>query len=321
MRALAASLCSAALLMLAVVMMSFVLLQLAPGDPAQALAGEMGGGTAETLAEIRRSYGLDQPAHVQLLTWLGRVLVGDLGRSIFFNQPVTALIGQHLPATLLLAGAAMAFAIPVGTWLGVQAARRPQGWLSPILAVLSLTGFAAPVFWTGTLLLLAFASAIPLFPVQGMSDPALQARGLAHALDVAHHLVLPAATLGMVYLAQYSRLARASMLEVLGADYIRTARAKGLTEGAVIWRHALRNAVLPLVTVAGVQVSHLLAGAVLVETVFGWPGIGRLAFESILRRDVPLMLGILLCSALLVVVTNTLTDLAYRVIDPRISRR
>ena len=311
---------SAALLMLAVAGLSFLLLHLAPGDLAQILAGEMGGGTAETLAEIRRTYGLDQPAHVQFLTWLGRLLVGDFGRSAFYNRPVAALILEHLPATLLLAGTALSFAVLLGSWLGIQAARRPDGWLSAVITLVSLTGFSAPVFWTGSLLLLGFASAIPLFPVQGMSDPALQARGWAHALDVAHHLVLPAFTLGTVYLAQYSRLARASMIEVLAADYIRTARAKGLAPRAVLYGHALRNAVLPLVTVAGVQVSHLLAGAVLVETVFGWPGIGRLAYESILRRDAQLMLGILLCSALLVVVTNLLTDLAYRVIDPRIGR-
>jgi peptide/nickel transport system permease protein len=207
----------------------------------------------------------------------------------------------------------------VGTFLGVMAARRPNGWTSNFITVFSLIGYSAPVFWTGILLILLFASVVPIFPVGGIRDVTrLGAGWFASTIDILHHLVLPAATLAIIYLAQYSRLARASMLEVLGADYIRTARAKGLTERVVIFKHALRNAVLPVVTIAGLQFSSVLAGAVLVETVFAWPGLGNLAYQSILRRDSPTLLGILLFSAMVVIIVNMLTDLTYRLIDPRI---
>jgi peptide/nickel transport system permease protein len=201
----------------------------------------------------------------------------------------------------------------------VLASRRPNGWFSQSLTVLSVVGYAAPVFWTGIMLIIVFAAWLPLFPVSGMDDIANAGNGwFAYALDVAHHLVLPVATLSIIYVAQYSNLARASMLDVLGADYIRTARAKGLSEGSVYFKHALKNAILPVVTVAGLQFGNLLAGAILVETVFNWPGLGRLAFESILRRDHPTILGILFCSACMVIAANLLTDLVYRAIDPRI---
>ncbi len=206
-------------------------------------------------------------------------------------------------------------------WRMEQAALRGEKRWKGMYTILSLVGFSAPVFWTGIILLLVFASWIPLFPVQGMTDPRISGGFLVQGLDVLCHLVLPALTLGSVYLAQYSRLSRTSMLEALSADYIRTARAKGVRERSVVYRHALRNAILPIVTVVGVQVSHLLAGAVLVETVFGWPGMGRLAYESILRRDAPLMLGILFFTALLVIAANILTDIVYRAVDPRIRAR
>ena len=197
--------------------------------------------------------------------------------------------------------------------------RRPNGLLSQSITVLSLIGFAAPVFWTGIMLVILFASVWPILPVSGMRDiQSTGAAGLGDAVDVLHHLVLPTATLALVYLAQYSRLARSSMLDVLGADYIRTARAKGLPERVVFYKHALRNALLPVVTVLGLQFGNVLAGAILVETVFNWPGLGRLAFESVLRRDYPTILGVLLFAAIVVVVMNLLTDLAYRLIDPRI---
>ena len=174
------------------------------------------------------------------------------------------------------------------------------------------------MFWTGLVLLLLFSATVPLFPLSGMYDVRVERAGFAHALDVAHHLVLPALTLAIAFLAPYVRLARASMLDVLGADYIRTARAKGVSERAVHYRHALRNALLPVVTLTGLQFGNLLSGAVLVEAVFNWPGLGQLAFESILRRDHPTLLGILLFASVIVVAANLLTDLAYRLVDPRI---
>ena len=316
--ALGSRLLNAALLLLAVLVLNFMLIHLAPGDPAQVIAGEMGGASPEILAAVRKQYGLDQPITVQLGRYVARAATGDLGFSFYFNQPVSRLIAERLPATVLLMVASLGFAAVVGTLLGVLAARWPRGPLSMAVTLVSLAGYAAPVFWSGLLLLLLFASVLPLFPISGMFDVSQPKQGLAYALDVLHHLVLPTLTLGLVYLAQYSRQARAAMLDALGADYVRTARAKGLPERRVVLKHALRNALIPVVTLIGLQFSQLLAGAVLVETVFGWPGMGRLVLDSILRRDYPTLLGVLVVSALLVMAANLVTDLCYRLIDPRL---
>ena len=307
-------LANAALLLLAVVILNFSLIHAAPGDPAQVIAGEMGGASLEVIAEIRQRYGLDQPLAQQMVTYVGRVLHGDFGHSFYFNEPVTKLILQRMPATILLVLAALLLAVLTGTLLGILSARRPNSLLSHFVTLFSLAGYAAPVFWTGLMLILLFASYIPLFPASGMADVAHPKQGIAYILDVLHHLTLPALTLGIVYMAQYSRLARTSMIDALRADYIRTARAKGLRETVVVFKHALRNALIPVVTMVGLQFGHLFAGAVLVETVFSWPGLGRLVFESILRRDYPTLLGVLFFSALLVMLANILTDLAYRLI-------
>jgi len=305
-------------LVLAVVVLNFVLVHSAPGDPVETIAGASGGMSEELKAELRTKYGLDRPLPVQLGVYLKQVASGDLGYSYFFNLPVTGLIGERLPATLLLVLSAVALAFVAGTALGVLASRRPNGLLSQSITALSLVGFSAPVFWTGMMLIILLASAVPIFPVSGMRSVDSTASGPGDWLDVAHHLVLPMLTLALVYLAQYSRLARASMLDVLGSDYIRTARAKGLADRVVLYKHALRNAVLPVVTMLGLQFGNVVAGAVLVETVFNWPGLGRLAFDSVLRRDYPTILGVLLFSSIVVVVMNLVTDFVYRLIDPRI---
>jgi peptide/nickel transport system permease protein len=200
----------------------------------------------------------------------------------------------------------------------VLSSRRPNGPLSQFINVLSLVGFAAPVFWTGIMLVILFASVLPILPVSGMRAADASGGGWRDVVDVLWHLILPTLTLALVYVAQYSRLARSSMLDVLGSDFIRTARAKGLAERVVLYKHALRNAVLPVITVLGLQFGNVLAGAILVETVFNWPGLGRLAFESVLRRDYPTILGVLVFSSMVVIVMNLLTDLAYRLVDPRI---
>lgn len=319
MKATARQFIQSLLLVLAVVVLNFFLLQAAPGDPVETIAGASGGMSEDLKAELRSKYGLDQPLLVQLGVYLSKVAVGDLGYSYFFNAPVTELIVQRLPATLLLVVSAVLFAFLVGTAAGVLASRKPNGWLSQSITVVSLVGFAAPVFWTGMMLIILFAATWPLFPISDMRDVASSGDGgWRDVVDVAHHLVLPTVTLAMLFLAQYSRLSRASMLDVLGSDYVRTARAKGLGETTVLYKHALRNAVLPVVTVLGLQFGNVLAGAVLVETVFNWPGLGRLALESVLRRDYPTILGVLLFSAIVVVVMNLLTDYVYRLIDPRI---
>jgi peptide/nickel transport system permease protein len=307
------------ILMLGVVVLNFILIRLAPGDPAVVIAGEMGGGDAALLDAIRIEYGLDKPMLTQLGIYLGNILQGDLGQSFFFNQPVATLIGNRIGPTILLVLSAQVLSILLGVFLGVIAARKPNGVLSGVVSVVATVGYAVPVFWTGIMLIILFASVFPIFPVEGMQSVRLRDAGLwVKTVDIAHHLVLPAFTLALIYLAQYARLSRASMLEVLGSDYIRTARAKGAPERSVLFKHALRNASLPILTVAGLQFGNLISGALLVETVFNWPGMGRLAFESILRRDYPTVLGVLFFASAMVVVANLLTDLSYRLADPRL---
>ncbi|UWR22027.1 ABC transporter permease [Sulfitobacter sp. S190] len=307
------------LLLIAVVVLNFTLITIAPGDVADSIAGDMGGADAEVLAEIRTRYGLDQPFVVQLWRYVSKVAVLDLGYSYFYNQPVTDLILQRLPATLLLVFASQFLAITVGLLLGVMAARRPNSVPNLLVTFLSLFGFAAPVFWTGILLIILFVSVFPIFPVGGMMSASLiGAPFLERAVNVAYHLVLPMVTLASIYLALYSRLTRASLQEVLGSDYVRTARAKGLAENKVFYKHALKNSLGPLVTVAGLQFSAVISGAVVVEAVFSWPGLGTLALQSILARDTPTIMGILFFSSLVVIVVNIITDLVLRAIDPRI---
>lgn len=310
----------AALLLLAVLVLNFSMLHLAPGDIADTIAQASGGADAEVMAQIRREYGLDQPLWVQLSQYIGRVLHFDLGYSFFYNQPVTELILEKLPATLLLVITAQLLALVVGVFLGVVSARNPKGLVSYLVTFIALFGYAAPVFWTGILLLIAFSLKIPLFPVAGMVDVTVEGGFLVRALDIAKHMVLPVLTLSSIFLALYSRLCRASMMEVLGSDYIRTAKAKGLSERAITYKHALKNSLSPVVTLAGLQFSAVVSGAVLVETVFSWPGLGTLALQSIIARDTPTILGILFFSALVVIIGNLLTDLALRLIDPRVGK-
>jgi peptide/nickel transport system permease protein len=282
----------------------------------------MGGATEEMLESIREDYGLNKPVLTQLWIYISGVATGNLGESFFFNQPVSKLIAARIGPTILLVISAQIISIVLGVFLGVIAARKPNGVMSAFVSVFATIGYAVPVFWTGIMLIILFASAIPIFPVEGMQSVKLRdAPFLTQALDVAHHLVLPAFTLAIIYLAQYARLSRASMLEVLGSDYIRTARAKGSPERTVLFKHALRNAALPILTVAGLQFGNLISGALLVETVFNWPGMGRLAFESILRRDYPTIMGVLFFASAMVVVANILTDISYRWADPRLRGR
>ena len=305
-------------LLIAVIVLNFILIQIAPGDVALTLAGEQGSGSPEFLAAVRAQYGLDQPLLIQLFQYLWNVLQFDLGESFFWGRPVLELIQEKIFATILLAGTALAFAMTIGVLLGVFTARRPESMASHGVTILSLVGYALPVFWTAIMFLVVFSAKLGWFPIGGIEDVRYEGGFFGELLDLIKHLVLPAFTLGIIYLAYYSRLARASMLEVLESDYIRTARAKGVDERSVVYRHALRNALIPVVTIAGLQFGALFSGAVLVETVFSWPGLGRLAFESILRRDTPMMLGLLIVSAAMVIVANLLTDLVYQWIDPRI---
>lgn len=305
-------------MVIVVIVLNFLLLSAAPGDIVDVLAIQAGGATADQLEEIRREMGLDRGIFVQLASYVSQVLQGNLGYSLFYNESVSDLILNRLPNTLVLVLPAMIIAVVLGAFLGVISAYKPRGLLNHAVTLFSLIGFAAPVFWSGMVLLIVFAFWYPIFPAGGMFGIGGPPDGIAAVWELLHHLVLPVVSLSMVYLAQYSRQARATMLDVLGADYVRTARAKGLRENAVVFKHAFKNAVLPVVTLAGLQFSHAIAGAVLVETVFNWPGLGRLAVEAVLNRDFPLMLGLLLISSMLVVIVNLFVDWLYSVLDPRI---
>ena len=311
----------AILLLIAVLVLNFSLMHLAPGDVADTISQSMGGADQELLDQIRADYGLDQPFLVQLGRYIGGVLHFDLGFSFFYNQPVSQLIIERIPATLLLVVSAQLLALFVGVLLGVMSARKPNGITSHFVTFLALFGYSAPVFWTGILLLIGFSLKIQWFPVAGMQDVTIEGGFWVHFVDVARHLVLPMITLSSIFLALYSRLSRATMMEVLGSDYVRTAKAKGLTSNQVVYKHALKNALSPVITLAGLQFSAVVSGAVLVETVFSWPGLGTLAFQSIIARDTPTILGILFFSALVVILGNLLTDMALRLVDPRMRGR
>jgi len=311
----------AVILLTAVLVLNFSMMYLAPGDVADTISQSMGGADKEILDQIRADYGLDRPFLVQLGSYIGNVLTFDLGYSFFYNTPVTDLILQRLPATLLLVFTAQFLALFIGVLLGVISARRPNGITSHFVTILALFGYSAPVFWTGILLLIGFSLNVHWFPVAGMRDVTISGGFWVHFLDIVRHLVLPVITLGSIFLALYSRLCRATMLEVLGSDYIRTAKAKGLSDHEVVYKHALKNSLSPVITLAGLQFSAVISGAVLVETVFSWPGLGTLAFQSIIARDTPTILGILFFSALVVIVGNLLTDLVLRLIDPRIGAK
>jgi peptide/nickel transport system permease protein len=306
---------------LAMVIFNFALLHLAPGDAADVLAGEAGSATPEFMAQLRADFGLDRPLLVQLGYYLRQVLALDLGFSFRHKLPVLDLIVTRLPATLVLMGTAITLAVTLGMVLGVIAARYVNTWVDGVVSVFALLSYATPIFWIGLMLIVLFGIHLGWLPTHGMALAGTGVTGPAYALDVGRHLILPAATLALFYVALYTRLMRAAMLEVYTLDYVQSARAKGLGEGRIAVKHVLRNALLPVVTMAGVQVGHVLGGSVLVETVFGWPGLGRLAFESVFARDVNLLLGLLLFSSLLVVLANLATDLLYSVLDPRIAVR
>lgn len=308
----------AVILLLAVLVLNFSMMHLAPGDVADTIAQANGGADAEVLAAIRAEYGLDQPFLVQLGRYIGNVMQGNLGYSFYYREPVTELIMQRIPATLLLVFSAQIIALMVGVFLGVVSAQNPNGMTSHFVTFIALFGYSAPVFWTGILLLIGFSLQFQWFPVAGMRDVTIEGGFWVKTWDVLVHLVLPMVTLASVFLALYSRLTRATMLEQLRTDYVRTAYAKGVPHRKVVYQHALKNALSPVITLAGLQFSAVISGAVLVEAVFSWPGLGTLAFTSILARDTPTILGILFFSALVVIIGNLLTDLAQKLVDPRI---
>lgn len=302
----------------AILILNFLLLRLAPGDAASVLAGEAGSATPEYMAQLRQRFGLDQPLLVQLLLYVKNMVVLDLGFSFRYNLPVLTLILNRLGPTLLLMGVTLVLSVGAGVTLGIVAAGRPGSWRDTLISTLALISYATPLFWIGLMLVVVFSLKLDWLPTSGMETVAAFYQGWDRVFDIARHLILPAITLSLFYMALYTRLMRAAMLEQAGMDYVTTARAKGLSEGRITLAHVVRNAVLPVVTVAGVQLGGLLGGSIVVESVFAWPGLGLLAFQALFARDFNLLLGIFFLSASLVVAVNLAVDLVYTVLDPRI---
>ena len=306
------------LIIVGIIVVNFVMLNLPAGDMADVMAGTEGGGNAGYADQLRKEYGLDRPLPIQLLTYMGRLLQFDLGHSYTRNMPVLDAILIRLPATLLLMGAAILIAFVLGVLMGTLAGRNAGKPLDALISVLALVGYATPLFWLGLLLILLFTITLGWLPSGGMKTIGMRGGLWEQWLDIGKHLILPACTLAVFYLAIFVRLMRSSVIEVEGQDFIRTARAKGMTEGRVYMHHLTPNAMLPVLTMLGLQVGGMLGGSVVVETIFSWPGLGRMTYEAIFSRDVNLLLGVLFLSSVCVVVTNLIVDLLYCWIDPRI---
>ena len=315
---LAGRLAKGIVVLFAIAILNFFLIRAAPGDPAQVLAGEAGAADAVLLEQLRVRFGLDQPLIQQLWIYLKGYASLDLGFSYRQQRPVLDLILDRLPATLLLTGAAFLVSLGLGVLMGALAARRAGRWQDSVITTLALVFYATPLFWIALMSQIVFSLKLGLVPNVGFETIGANYTGFARALDITQHLFLPALTLGLFFTALYARMMRASMLEIAGADFVKTARAKGLSPGVVSRRHVARNAILPVVTLAGLQAGQLVGGAVLTETVFAWPGIGRLMFDALVQRDYSVLLGVFFVSSAMVVGFNILTDLVYRLADPRI---
>jgi len=315
---------------LGVTLIAFALIHLAPGDPVRTMLGQHA--TQQEIEDIRAKYGLDQPLYVQYFIWLGDVLQGDLGRSILSHEQVTTEIASRFPNTIELAIAAMLFAILIGVVAGIISATKQYYVADYSVMGLALFGISMPVFWLGIMLMMIFGVFLGWLPIGGRIDLLLPFQRItgfmvidsiitlngAALISVIRHLLLPAIALGTIPMAIIARTTRSSMLEVLRQDFIRTERAKGLSERKVIYKHAIRNAMVPVVTVIGLNFGLLLSGAILTETVFSWPGVGRLVVDAVYARDYPLVIGCILVFALVFVIVNLITDILYTYIDPRI---
>lgn len=299
-----------------IVVASYLLINLAPGDLADTLAGEIGAASPEFMARVRAEYGLDVPAFQRFLNYVSSVAVLDLGYSFRNGMPVLDLVVARLPASIILGLSAIGLALVFGVLLGVTAALKRDSWIDAALSALATIGIATPLFWIGLMSIFLFSVHLNWLPTGGRSS--IDGGGL---IDSLRHLILPAATLSLFYLSIYAQIARAAAIEALDSEYVRTARAKGLGRVRILVWHVLRNSLLPIIAITGLELGTLVGGTITVETVFSWPGMGRLAYEAVTSRDVNLLMGILLFSATLIIVVNLLIDLLYRLVDPRISAR
>jgi len=307
--------------MLGVVVINFCLIQMAPGSFLELMTAENQVSDPATVALLRKTYGLDDPVWLQLLKYIWALLHFDFGFSYRQNMPVIDAISVHLPATLLLMLSSIALALAVGVAAGVVASLKVRTFWDSLVSVAAMFFFAAPSFWLGIMLIVLFSVKLGWLPVGGMATIGGVGGGVAGVLDILHHLILPTLALGLFYAAIYARVMRSSMLEVAQLDFVRTARAKGLSRAKVTLSHVLRNALLPVVTILGVQMGTVLAGSVVIESVFSWPGIGSLLFDSVSSRNYPVVLGILVLGSLVVIAANIAVDLVYMWLDPRIEIR
>lgn len=315
---IAARLVKAVFILLAILVLNFVLIHAAPGDPAAVMAGEAGAADEKFLQDLRERFGLDQPFHIQLWNYMKGAVQLDLGYSYRQQMPVAELIWDRLPATLLLTATAFVISIVIGVAAGVLAAQAQGTWWDTLISSLALLFYATPLFWVALMASLLFSVVLGWLPGFGYQTIGADYTGIDRVLDVGKHLILPATTLGLFFTAIYMRMTRASMLEVSRLDFVKTARAKGLRNSVIQRRHILRNALLPVITLAGLQAGQIVGGAVLTETVFAWPGIGRLMFEAISQRDYNVILGVFFISAAMVLLFNLITDILYGIVDPRI---
>ena len=300
---------------------NFFIINLAPGDPARIMTGEFGYACPEYVEAMRKKWGLDKPLHERFLIYLANVLKGDLGYSYGYYSPVAQLIAERIGATLLLMLTGIMLAFVIGTLIGAQAGRKMGSKTDMTLSFINLMLWSMPVFWLGLMLILVFSVWCGFFPTSGMMSVRTEYHGMWKYLDILWHLTLPATTLALAELPIYFKIVRASVVEQTSEEYVRTFRAVGMREDKVFKRYVLRNALVPPVTMLGLHLGYVLSGAVLIEVVFGWPGLGRLLLEAVYRRDYPVLMGMYLVTSICVALANLATDLIYMILDPRIRYR
>lgn len=297
----------------------FLLLQLAPGDTVDALLAQIGGAESSVIDEMRHYYELDQSTSSRLLNYLWRLVHLDLGQSAIYNKPVSHMILERLPATLLLMISAMSLAFTCGTILGILSAQKVNRWPDTLISILGLIFYSTPSFWLALMGIVFFSIYLNWLPPSGFGSIEQSLTGFSAILDIAWYLILPTITLALVYLAIYLRIMRASLLEVSTLDFVKTAKAKGLSSRKILVNHILRNAMLPMITLIGLQAGTMLGGSVVIETIFAIPGLGRLAYDSVVQRDLNTLLGVVFISAILVIFINIIVDMLYAKLDPRIT--
>lgn len=305
-------------LLIVISILAFGIIEIAPGDASQMYINPEGGTDPEYIAQVRASLGLDEPVHVRYAAWLGKTLSGDWGFSLRTRRPVTLEVGERLPNTLLLGGSALAISFMIAVPIGVISALKRYTFVDYLFSTLALVGISIPIFWTALLLIQVFAIDLNWFPASGMRSVRQSYTGIRAALDTAHHMVLPTIVLSLAQVASWSRYQRSALLDVLEQDYIRTAHGKGLRPRRVVIAHALRNSLIPTITLVGLSVPSIVTGAYITEEIFSWPGIGRLGVGAVSGRDYPVIMAVTMLSALLIVIGSFLADIAYAIADPRI---